>query len=172
MKPDYTDLKTDEHVRGYVRRLGHFYRQITLYALVNIGLILVWLLSGEGYFWPIWVIIAWGIPLFIQAIELKLTPKPLQDVVCSFMHKLPFMKSGWEEEQVDRILKQKQGKKGSSAPSPKNASSVTLNASEKKTSKPSEEKNKSKPVALKINKKKPSAPLVKKPSTSLPKKKK
>lgn len=133
MKAVHHELKTEDDVRAYVHRLGHFYRQLALYGIVNAGLILVWLLSGEGYFWPIWVIIAWGIPLFIQAIDLKLPPKPVQDVVCSIMHALPFMKSGWEDEQVARILKSKKGGKTEGSSSSKISVAPASKSTEKKT---------------------------------------
>ncbi len=160
MKSIHHELKTENDVRAYVHRLGHFYRQLALYAIVNAGLILVWLLSGEGYFWPIWVIIAWGIPLFIQAIDLKLPPKPIQDVVCTIMHALPFMKSGWEDEQVDRILKSKKGGKTEEP--------VSSKASVAAASKPAEKK--AQPSAPK--KAAPKKPVAKKPAAVSTKKKK
>src|SRR3712207_2553676 len=36
---------------------------LTIYLVVNLGLILIWAASGGGYFWPIWPILGWGIGL-------------------------------------------------------------------------------------------------------------
>ncbi len=42
----------------------------TLYAVVNVMLIAIWAASGSGYFWPIWVILGWGIGLGCHAAPL------------------------------------------------------------------------------------------------------
>jgi class 3 adenylate cyclase len=34
---------------------------LTAYVLVNIFLIGIWAASGGGYFWPVWVVLGWGI---------------------------------------------------------------------------------------------------------------
>ena len=34
---------------------------LTIYLLVNLLLIGIWAASGGGYFWPVWVILGWGI---------------------------------------------------------------------------------------------------------------
>jgi Domain of unknown function (DUF1707)/2TM domain len=31
------------------------------YVVVSLGLVLIWALSGAGYFWPVWPIMGWGI---------------------------------------------------------------------------------------------------------------
>jgi hypothetical protein len=33
------------------------------YLLVNVFLVIVWLMGGHGYFWPVWVLVGWGLPL-------------------------------------------------------------------------------------------------------------
>jgi class 3 adenylate cyclase len=38
-----------------------FKTHLTLYLLVNALLIGIWAASGGGYFWPVWVILGWGI---------------------------------------------------------------------------------------------------------------
>jgi hypothetical protein len=42
--------------RGFNVHLGTF-------LVVNILLLVGWLSSGAGYFWPIWVLLGWGIGL-------------------------------------------------------------------------------------------------------------
>lgn len=37
------------------------------YVIVNAGLVVLWALSGAGYFWPIWAILGWGIGLAFNA---------------------------------------------------------------------------------------------------------
>lgn len=36
------------------------------YVVVNAFLVVVWALSGRGYFWPAWVMGAWGIGLVMH----------------------------------------------------------------------------------------------------------
>jgi hypothetical protein len=40
--------------------------QLRVYLLVNGLMVAIWLLSGAGYFWPIWVIVPWGFALAIK----------------------------------------------------------------------------------------------------------
>lgn len=37
------------------------------YIIVNTGLVVIWALSGAGYFWPIWPILGWGVGLAFNA---------------------------------------------------------------------------------------------------------
>lgn len=39
------------------------------YLLVNAFLVAIWALSGQGYFWPAWVIGGWGLGLAFQAYD-------------------------------------------------------------------------------------------------------
>ena len=41
--------------------------QLAAYLVVNAGLVLIWALTGAGYFWPIWPIGGWGIGLALSA---------------------------------------------------------------------------------------------------------
>ncbi|HEX6870364.1 MAG TPA: 2TM domain-containing protein [Micromonosporaceae bacterium] len=36
------------------------------YVAVNAFLIVVWLMTGDGYFWPGWVLAAWGVLLSLD----------------------------------------------------------------------------------------------------------
>jgi hypothetical protein len=87
----------NEHqVRDHVRKLRRFYTDAMIYGVVNLGLILIWAISGGGYFWPIWVIIGWGIGLGIHAFSLGLIPQMTAMV--------PFMTSEWEDKEVQRLI--------------------------------------------------------------------
>jgi len=46
--------------RGFLSNLG-------AYVIINAFLVVVWALSGQGYFWPIWVMAGWGIGLASHA---------------------------------------------------------------------------------------------------------
>jgi hypothetical protein len=36
---------------------------VRTYLLINLLLVAIWLAAGGGYFWPVWVILGWGIAL-------------------------------------------------------------------------------------------------------------
>jgi fatty acid desaturase len=39
---------------------------ILAYVIINAGLVLTWLMTGRGYFWPGWVMGAWGAFLLLD----------------------------------------------------------------------------------------------------------
>lgn len=92
----------ENHARSHVKKLRRFYTDILIYAVVNLGLILIWAISGGGTFWPIWVIVGWGIGLGVHAFSLGLLPQI--DVM------IPFLTNEWEEQEVRRLMKE--GHKG------------------------------------------------------------
>ena len=89
----------NEHqARLHVKKLRRFYTDILIYTVVNLGLILIWAISGGGTFWPIWVIVGWGIGLSVHAFSLGLLPQI--DVM------VPFLTTEWEEQEVRRLMKE------------------------------------------------------------------
>ncbi len=38
-------------------------RHLAVYSTVNLLLIVVWAISGAGYFWPVWPLVGWGVGL-------------------------------------------------------------------------------------------------------------
>lgn len=43
-----------------------FKSHIAVYVIVNTMLVVIWALSGQGYFWPIWPILGWGVGLVLH----------------------------------------------------------------------------------------------------------
>jgi hypothetical protein len=98
----------NEHqVRDYIHKLRRFYTDVLIYGVVNIGLILIWALSGGGYFWPVWVIIGWGIGLGVHAFSLGLIPQ--------MNAWIPFMTAEWEDQEVRRLMEAKHKESGKNA---------------------------------------------------------
>lgn len=54
-------------------RIGLFFN-LALYATVNIGLILIWSLTGRGYPWFVWPLFGWGVALVLHAVALWIGP--------------------------------------------------------------------------------------------------
>jgi hypothetical protein len=83
-------------VRAHVKEMKKFYTHLSLYTSINVGLSLIWAISGGGYFWPIWVIVGWGIGILMEALSLNMIP--------SLGNFFPFLGSDWEETQVQKLL--------------------------------------------------------------------
>ncbi len=117
----------EKEVREHVRKLRRFYTDVVIYLGVNTFLILVWALSGVGYFWPIWVIIGWGIGLGLHALSLGLIPQ--------MTSMLPFMTAEWEDEEVRRLMDEREsnGNETSQAPKPKPETTAVRKTTTRKT---------------------------------------
>ena len=50
-----------------VKAKRDFRIHLAVYVVVNSFLVVIWALSGAGYFWPIWAIVGWGIGLAFNA---------------------------------------------------------------------------------------------------------
>ena len=50
-----------------VKAKRDFKSHVAIYLIVNVMLVVIWALSGQGYFWPIWAIVGWGIGLAFNA---------------------------------------------------------------------------------------------------------
>ena len=56
-----TDLERREQARKRVKERRDFSNHLITYAVVNTAVIVVWALTGGGYFWPAWVLLGWGV---------------------------------------------------------------------------------------------------------------
>ncbi|MBL0942071.1 MAG: 2TM domain-containing protein [Alphaproteobacteria bacterium] len=92
MTPHLTQKEALEKAKD----LRKLYSHLTVYGLVNFASILIWLMSGGGYFWPIWILVGWGIGLVLEAAALGLLPL-MTDV-------FPFLRPDWEEKEAKRMM--------------------------------------------------------------------
>ncbi|MGZ4682655.1 MAG: 2TM domain-containing protein [Acidimicrobiales bacterium] len=44
-----------------------FSQDVVAYVVVNAFLVFIWAITGRGYFWPAWIMGAWGIGLVMHA---------------------------------------------------------------------------------------------------------
>jgi hypothetical protein len=63
------DVIDDERqlVRKRLQARRDFAAHLVSYVVVNAFLILVWAVTGAGYFWPIWVLAGWGVGVVLHA---------------------------------------------------------------------------------------------------------
>jgi hypothetical protein len=114
-------LRNEHDVQKYVSNLKNFYGELSSYILVVTISLIVWLLSGGGYFWPIWVILIWGIVLFLKASRLHIISPIYYSKSHDLREKLPFIKEEWSQQKAQEILKKLNisGVGSSSSPKPK-----------------------------------------------------
>jgi hypothetical protein len=98
-------LRNEHDVQKYVSSLKNFYGELSSYILVVTISLIVWLLSGGGYFWPIWVILIWGIVLFLKASKLHIISPLYYSKSHDLREKLPFIKEEWSQQKAQEILK-------------------------------------------------------------------
>ena len=64
---DEADLRTRAMER--VQRKREFWSHLAAYVLVNVALIVIWAMTGTGFFWPVFPLLGWGIGLFFHGWE-------------------------------------------------------------------------------------------------------
>jgi hypothetical protein len=60
----------DEQREAAVKRVKakrDFRTHVAAYVIVNAMFVVIWAVTGGGYFWPIWIIAAWGVGLALNA---------------------------------------------------------------------------------------------------------
>ena len=66
-----TEMATDEELREQaikvIKKKRDFKAHLVAYVIVNAFLVVVWYVTGAGYFWPGWVLGGWGIGLAFNA---------------------------------------------------------------------------------------------------------
>ena len=50
-----------------LERKREFWAHLAAYVLVNGGLVVIWAMTGSGFFWPVFPMLGWGIGLFFHA---------------------------------------------------------------------------------------------------------
>lgn len=93
---------TEQEAREYVSKLKDFYKTAFAFLTLNLTAILLWLLIGEDYFWPGWVLLFSCAYLIKQAMELSLIPSfnYFTDKLFEF---LPGFSPEWEDEQISKL---------------------------------------------------------------------
>jgi hypothetical protein len=72
-RPESTDRTTTargfgwDEARKRVQHKRDFTAGLVAYVVVNGFLVVIWLLTGQGYFWPGWVMAAWAMGILLDA---------------------------------------------------------------------------------------------------------
>ena len=62
---EHDDLRTQ--ARKQVQKRRDFGAHVVTYVVVNAMLVGVWAVTGAGYFWPVWVLLGWGVGVILNA---------------------------------------------------------------------------------------------------------
>lgn len=85
------------------REIRYFFRHLMLYGVANLVFIFIWFLMGMNYFWPVWSIVFWGIPLFVEAVRLKALPGRYQQPAEQAFNKMPEITEAYEDRFVKHV---------------------------------------------------------------------
>ena len=64
MVVDNTDLR--EEARKRVTKKRDLGAHLVVYVVVNTMVVVLWALTGGGYFWPAWLMVCWGVGLVLN----------------------------------------------------------------------------------------------------------
>jgi fatty acid desaturase len=64
---DQTELTERERARIRVEKRHKLHADLVAYVVINVALVVMWALTGLGYFWPGWILGIWGVLLLLDA---------------------------------------------------------------------------------------------------------
>jgi len=71
-----------------LRKKSEFHIHLTVYLLVNAGLVLIWALTWRGFFWPVFPVFGWGIGLAFHAWDTYRRPEPTEERIAREVRRL------------------------------------------------------------------------------------
>jgi hypothetical protein len=69
-----------DDARKHIEKRRALQGNIVAYVVINAFLVAIWALAGGGYFWPIWVMVAWGLGVVFQVWDYLRGPVTEADV--------------------------------------------------------------------------------------------
>ena len=81
-----------EKARKRVEEIKGFYSHLIAYICVNIGLVIINLITSPGYLWFFWPLMGWGIGLIFHALGVFVFSK--------------FPGKQWEERKIKEVMKE------------------------------------------------------------------
>ena len=97
MENKYQEEERYFKAKKRVEEIKGFYGNLIAYIVVNIGLMVINLLTSPKYLWFFWPMLGWGIGVFFHGMK-----------VFNFM---PFLGKDWEEQKIKEFMdKEKENK--------------------------------------------------------------
>lgn len=90
MENNYQEEERYFKARKRVEEIKGFYGNLIAYVVVNIGLMVLNLLTSPGYLWFFWPMLGWGIGVLFHGMK-----------VFNYM---PFFGKDWEEKKIKEFM--------------------------------------------------------------------
>ncbi|GAA4883039.1 hypothetical protein GCM10025788_23440 [Serinicoccus chungangensis] len=76
----HTELDPEMRERALQRlqQRKEFAQHLSVYLIVMTLLTAIWLVTGRGYYWPVWPMMGWGVGVAIHATTLRLDREPTE----------------------------------------------------------------------------------------------
>ena len=78
------DPGRDERREAAVARLkkkSDFKGHVMVYVAVNVFLVVIWVVTGSGFFWPVFPIVGWGIGVFFNWWDVYVRKGPSEEQI-------------------------------------------------------------------------------------------
>ncbi|QBN20201.1 2TM domain-containing protein [Flavobacterium nackdongense] len=97
MENQYLEEERYYNARKRVEEIKGFYGNLIAYVTVNVGLLVINLVTSPAYLWFLWPLLWWGIGVVIHGLK-----------VFNYM---PFFNKDWEEKKIKEFMdKEEQSK--------------------------------------------------------------
>jgi len=97
MEKNYQEEERYFKARKRVEEIKGFYGNLIAYIVVNIGLLVLNLVTSPGYLWVFWPLSWWGIGVVFHGL-----------IVFNYM---PFFSKDWEEKKIKEFMKKEEQSK-------------------------------------------------------------
>ena len=97
MENNYQEEERYFKARKRVEEIKGFYGNLIAYVVVNIGLMVLNLLTSPGYLWFFWPMLGWGIGVLFHGMK-----------VFNYM---PFFGKDWEEKKIQEFMEKEKREK-------------------------------------------------------------
>ena len=97
MKNQYTEEERFFKAQKRVEEIKGFYGNLIAYIVVNIGLLVLNLMTSPNHLWFYWPLLWWGIGVFFHGMK-----------VFNFM---PFFSKDWEEKKIKEFMEKEEQSK-------------------------------------------------------------
>jgi 2TM domain len=77
-----------ERAIAKLKKRSDFGAHLLVYLLVNAALVGIWAVTGAGFFWPAFPLLAWGIGVVMNAWDVYLRQPPSEDRIRQEMERI------------------------------------------------------------------------------------